>query len=79
MLDELLELEIAYSILKTDNDADRKRDPIDVHYEKLHAQLEVVDEKSDEWKLIQKYVANTHAPTHTLYKLEVVDNQKEWI
>lgn len=41
MLDELLELEIAYGILKTDDDRDRKRDPVDVHYEKLHAQLEV--------------------------------------
>lgn len=42
MLDELLEIEIAYNILKTDSMSDAQRDPIDVHYEKLHARMEVI-------------------------------------
>uniref|UniRef100_A0A915BV35 Poly [ADP-ribose] polymerase n=1 Tax=Parascaris univalens TaxID=6257 RepID=A0A915BV35_PARUN len=73
LLDELLEIELAYSILKTDKDGDLTRDPIDVHYEKLHAQMEVVDKESDEFKRIMEYVKNTHAPTHNQYTIEVID------
>uniref|UniRef100_A0A8R1Y175 Poly [ADP-ribose] polymerase n=1 Tax=Onchocerca volvulus TaxID=6282 RepID=A0A8R1Y175_ONCVO len=73
LLDDLLELEVTYSILKTDNEAYRKQDPVDVHYEKLHAQLEILDKQSDEYKRILQYAANTHAPTHDQYKLEIID------
>ncbi|KAL3985863.1 Poly(ADP-ribose) polymerase catalytic domain family protein [Acanthocheilonema viteae] len=73
LLDDLLELEVTYSILRTDNEVDRMRDPVDVHYEKLHAQLEVLDKQSDEYKRILQYAENTHAPTHDQYKLEIVD------
>uniref|UniRef100_F1KUX9 Poly [ADP-ribose] polymerase n=1 Tax=Ascaris suum TaxID=6253 RepID=F1KUX9_ASCSU len=73
LLDELLEIELAYSILKTDKDGDLTRDPIDVHYEKLHAHMEVVDKESDEFKRIMEYVKNTHAPTHNQYTIEVID------
>ncbi|OZC07954.1 hypothetical protein X798_05061 [Onchocerca flexuosa] len=73
LLDDLLELEVTYSILKTDDEAYRKRDPVDVHYEKLHAQLEILDKQSDEYKRILQYAANTHAPTHDQYRLEIID------
>ncbi|CAG9535656.1 unnamed protein product [Cercopithifilaria johnstoni] len=73
LLDDLMELEVTYSILRTDNEIDRMRDPVDVHYEKLHSQLEVLDKQSDEYKRILQYATNTHAPTHDQYKLEVVD------
>ena len=39
MLDNLLEIELAYSLLKTDNES--QKDPIDAHYEKLKTQLQV--------------------------------------
>ena len=40
MLDNLLEIEIAYSMLKSGDDSSIK-DPIDVHYEKLKTKLTV--------------------------------------
>ncbi|EJD75827.1 WGR domain-containing protein [Loa loa] len=73
LLDDLLELEVTYSILKSDDRRDRTRDPVDVHYEKLHAELELLDKQSDEYRRILQYAANTHAPTHDQYKLEIVD------
>ncbi|MCP9264638.1 Parp protein [Dirofilaria immitis] len=73
LLDDLLELEITYRILRTSDEADPERDPVDVYYEKLHAQLEVLDKQSDEYKYILQYAANTHAPTHDQYELEIID------
>lgn len=40
MLDSLLEIELAYSILKSEGDTGEK-DPVDVHYEKLATDMEV--------------------------------------
>ena len=39
MLDNLLEIEIAYSMLKVGDD--KAKDPIDVHYEKLKTDIKV--------------------------------------
>ncbi len=44
MLDSLLEIELAYSILKSEAEQEESignRDPIDVHYEKLNTNMEV--------------------------------------
>jgi len=39
MLDNLLEIEIAYSLLKVGDDS--AKDPIDMHYEKLKTDIQV--------------------------------------
>lgn len=39
MLDNLLEIEIAYNLLKGGGDSEK--DPIDVHYERLKTKMEV--------------------------------------
>ena len=39
MLDNLLEIEIAYNMLKVDGDS--AKDPIDMHYQKLKTNLQV--------------------------------------
>jgi len=39
MLDNLLDIEIAYNLLKSTEDSDR--DPIDLHYEKLRTRIDV--------------------------------------
>jgi len=39
MLDNLLEIEIAYNLLKVGDD--KGRDPIDLHYEKLKTDIQV--------------------------------------
>ena len=40
MLDNLLDIEVAYSLLKS-GDEDLAKDPLDVNYEKLKTDLEV--------------------------------------
>lgn len=71
MLDNLSEIELAYSLLKSENDEDKGADPIDKHYRKLKTKVDVLDKKSDEFKMVEKYVTNTHAATHSHYKLVI--------
>ena len=72
MLESLLEIEIAYSMLKVKSEGDEELNPIDVHYKKLNTDIEEVDKASEEFKILQKYVKNTHASTHQSYGLEIV-------
>ncbi|XP_053460936.1 poly [ADP-ribose] polymerase 1 [Nycticebus coucang] len=72
MLDNLLDIEVAYSLLRGGSD-DSSKDPIDVNYEKLKTNIKVVDKDSEEAEIIRKYVKNTHATTHNAYDLQVVD------
>ncbi|UYV80414.1 PARP1 [Cordylochernes scorpioides] len=69
MLDSLLEIELAYKMLKETPDG--KMDPIDQHYLQLRADISVAD--CPEMDMIQKYVANTHAATHSSYSLHIQD------
>ncbi|MEE6473715.1 hypothetical protein FKM82_010148 [Ascaphus truei] len=72
MLDNLLDIEVAYSLLKGGTD-DGGKDPIDVKYEKIKTDIKVVEKASEEAKIIEEYVKNTHATTHNAYDLEVLD------
>ncbi|XP_006871190.1 PREDICTED: poly [ADP-ribose] polymerase 1-like [Chrysochloris asiatica] len=72
MLDNLLDIEVAYSLLRGGSD-DSSKDPIDVNYEKLKTEMKVIDRDSEEAEIIRKYVKNTHATTHNAYDLEVID------
>ena len=69
MLNSLLDIEIAYNLLKSSSN--EGKDPIDSHYEKLKTDINVLDKKSDEYNILEKYVKQTHASTHTLYTLEI--------
>lgn len=71
ILDNLIEVEIAYSMLQ--QDTDDKLNPLDAHYEQLKTELQPLDHNSEEFTLINKYVQNTHAATHDTFALEVVD------
>ncbi|GBM00800.1 Poly [ADP-ribose] polymerase 1 [Araneus ventricosus] len=70
MLDSLLQIGIAYSIIK---DQAEKEDPIDMHYRKLKADIEAVEKDTEEYFLIETYLKNTHAPTHDQYVLELLE------
>ena len=72
MVDSLLEIEVAYNLLQSDGD-DEGKDPIDSHFKKLNTRMEVLEKDSDEFRLLEEYVKNTHAATHTLYTLEIED------
>lgn len=72
MIDNLLEIEIAYSMLdESNNKIEDEEHPIDSHYKKLKCQLEPVDQRSEEFRLIELYMKNTHAETHNQYKLKL--------
>uniref|UniRef100_A0A673HYY6 Poly [ADP-ribose] polymerase n=1 Tax=Sinocyclocheilus rhinocerous TaxID=307959 RepID=A0A673HYY6_9TELE len=70
MLDNLLDIEVAYSLLRGGVE-DNKKDPIDINYEKLKTKIEVVEQSSSEAQLILQYLKNTHAATHNTYTLDV--------
>lgn len=72
MLDSLLEIECAYNLIKTEDSKD-DANPLDKHYEQLKTKLEPLDKSSEEFALLQKYVKNTHAATHNMYDLDVID------
>ena len=68
-----MEIEIAYSMLKTQSDAEGGVHPLDTHYAKLNTHIEVLDKQTEEFELLQQYVRNTHAATHTRYELEILE------
>uniref|UniRef100_A0A8D0GPP2 Poly [ADP-ribose] polymerase n=1 Tax=Sphenodon punctatus TaxID=8508 RepID=A0A8D0GPP2_SPHPU len=72
MLDNLLDIEVAYSLLRSGGE-DGNKDPIDVNYEKLKTDIKVVDKDSEEAKILKQYVKNTHATTHNAYGLKVME------
>lgn len=47
------------------------RDPINVYYKNLHTTIEILDKKSKRFKIIEKYVNNTHASTHDHYSIKI--------
>lgn len=74
MLDNLMEIEVAYSLLKSGEETtDKEKDPLDIHFEKLKTDMSVLSKDSDEFQRIVEYVANTHAVTHNQYELEVME------
>ena len=56
MLDNLLEIEVAYSLLKQEEGVAGGKDPLDVHYEQLKTKLEVI---------VHTHTPCTHMHTHT--------------
>jgi len=72
MLDSLLEIEIAYNLLSS-SDIKQDKDPIDAHYEKLNTDVSVLDKDSQEFQVLNNYVKNTHAATHSQYTLQIED------
>lgn len=71
MLESLLQMELAYGLLK--EETDEQKNPLDGHYEQLKSDIEPLDKSSHEYKLLSNYVKNTHAPTHTNYILDIED------
>ncbi|CAK5033987.1 unnamed protein product [Meloidogyne enterolobii] len=65
----------SHEILITDQnemEENGTKDIFDLHYSKLNCCMEVLDKKSEEFGLINRYLANTHASTHTI-KLEIIN------
>ena len=49
MLDNLLEIEVAYSLLKQEDGVSGGKDPLDLHYELLKTKMDVSDYPRCAW------------------------------
>ena len=73
MLESLMEIEIAYGLIKESKESCDTVNPVDTNYKQLNTELKVVDKNSEEFQLLQTYVENTHAATHSNFSLEIQD------
>lgn len=68
MLEALQDIEIASRVVGFDIDNDES---IDEKYKKLHCHVSPLPHDSEDYRLIEKYIQTTHAPTHTEWALEL--------
>lgn len=73
-LDELSNITVAANLIKDSKSPDNSNEhPLDNIYKKLNTTIEPVEKGSDVWGMIKDYVKNTHASTHSNYKVELLD------
>ncbi|WJX13669.1 NAD(+) ADP-ribosyltransferase [Trifolium repens] len=70
MVEALAEIEVATKLLK--DDAEMEGDPLYAHYQRLHCELVPVEFGTEEFSMIENYMKNTHAETHSNYTVEIV-------
>lgn len=63
MLEALQDIEIASRLVGFDADND---DSLDEKYKKLGCSMNPLPHDSEDYRLIEKYLLTTHAPTHTV-------------
>lgn len=68
MLEALQDIEIASKLVGFDAD---NGDSLDDKYKKLCCDIAPLSHDSEDYQLIEKYLLNTHAPTHTDWSLEL--------
>ncbi|XP_048337120.1 poly [ADP-ribose] polymerase 1 isoform X1 [Ziziphus jujuba] len=68
MLEALQDIEIASRLVGFDGDTDES---IDDKYKKLRCEVVPLSHDSEDYRLIEKYLLTTHAPTHTDWSLEL--------
>ncbi|MEQ2256427.1 Poly [ADP-ribose] polymerase 2, partial [Ilyodon furcidens] len=71
LLEALSEIQIAVKMAQSNADSDEH--PLDRQYHSLQCQLQPLDSSSHEFKVIEKYLQSTHAPTHCDYTMKVLD------
>jgi poly [ADP-ribose] polymerase 1 len=79
MIDNLLQIEVACKIMETDKvkkEVKEKMNPIDAQYEAMKVKMEPLAHDSKEFKMINDYMQNTHASTHSGYRLVLEDVYK---
>ncbi|XP_015781731.1 poly [ADP-ribose] polymerase 1 [Tetranychus urticae] len=72
MLDALMEMEIACELMTTVKQEKVTDDPIKQHYLQLKTDVNVLNSNEPEYKVINEYLANTHAKTHAC-KLKIME------
>uniref|UniRef100_A0A3Q2CG68 Poly [ADP-ribose] polymerase n=1 Tax=Cyprinodon variegatus TaxID=28743 RepID=A0A3Q2CG68_CYPVA len=71
LLEALGDIQIAVKMAQSNADSDEH--PLDRQYRSLQCQLQPLDHSSNEFKLIEKYLQSTHAPTHCDYTMTLLD------
>ncbi|XP_022899060.1 poly [ADP-ribose] polymerase 2 isoform X1 [Olea europaea var. sylvestris] len=69
MVEALGEIELATKLLVDDIEM---KDPLYSHYQRLHCELVPLEVGSREFYMIEKYMKNTHAKTHSNYTVNIV-------
>jgi len=72
MMECLMEIETANKLMK-EQDTRSKKNTTDKNYESLKTRLVALSKSSDEFAMVRQYVKDTHASTHSGYKLDLVD------
>lgn len=74
LLETLNEIDAAAKLKKADDTTgDSHIHPLVRQYQQLNLELVPLDKNSELWATLAKWVAQTHAPTHTDYKLKILD------
>lgn len=63
MLEALQDIEIASRLVGFDDD---NTDSLDENYKKLCCDIAPLPHDSEDYRLVEKYLQTTHAPTHTV-------------
>ncbi|XP_077088643.1 poly [ADP-ribose] polymerase 2 isoform X2 [Siphateles boraxobius] len=71
LLEALSDIQIAVKMVQSSVQTDEH--PLDRHYRSLQCRLEPLDSHCNEYKVIEKYLVSTHAPTHTDYTMTILD------
>ncbi|RLN93767.1 hypothetical protein BBJ28_00013750, partial [Nothophytophthora sp. Chile5] len=78
LLEVLANLEISQKLQQAKKKAQKKvgsnqpkLNSLDAQYNLLHVDMEPLPEATEEFKIIERYVETTHAPTHVQYKLRI--------
>uniref|UniRef100_UPI0025AE271C poly [ADP-ribose] polymerase 2 n=1 Tax=Doryrhamphus excisus TaxID=161450 RepID=UPI0025AE271C len=71
LLEALRDIQIAVKVVQNSENCDEH--PLDRQYRSLNCQLYPLDPLSQEYKVIEKYLQSTHAPTHCDYTMSVLD------
>ncbi|KAM6948792.1 poly [ADP-ribose] polymerase 2 [Aplochiton taeniatus] len=71
LLETLSDIQIAVKMVQSSGDSEEH--PIDRQYHSLQCQLQSLCSSSQEFKVIEKYLQSTHAPTHSDYTMSVLD------
>ena len=72
MVESLSELDATVELVKQGDKAEQEH-PVTAMYKKLRCDMSPVARDGEDWKLVHEYITNTHASTHSYYKLELTD------
>ena len=71
LLEALSDIKVAISIIDDAEKAKLSENPIDTHYKSLNCELSTISVNTEEYKIVEQYLASTHASTHNTYELQI--------